>query len=497
MSNRLHRRLWHNAVQATAIRPVSDVRVLEGVRECPGCGLFQRVPRLAPGRVAYCGRCGGQLARRRRTPPLATPTAFCVASIALYLAMLVTTLLTINVYGRIQTITLFTGPIELLHQGYGEAGILVGLVTIVTPGIVLALMSAILWGASRPHMPDWAPRLMTWYERLRGWSMIEVYILGVFVAYSKLIDLALVDLQAGVYLIAGLMFTMAAIDSTLDPERIWQNRDVDETINLRGHQLSVERVNVLTCDMPPMQNMVSCSSCHLVMALPRVVPREADLGDCPRCGQHVRRRRPQSLSSTTAFLLAGLICYLPANLLPVMTYTRVGRGDPSTIINGVIELWQAGLVPLALLVLFASITVPVLKIVSLSVMIVSTYFGSRRRLPLLTKLYRVVDLIGRWSMIDVFMISILVAVVRFGFLANVTADFGMVCFAAVVILTIFAAECFDPRGMWDAAGLNGPVEGPLEGKIRPYRPDERRSDQSSDGGRPQDPNSGNMEPARA
>jgi paraquat-inducible protein A len=268
----------------------------------------------------------------------------------------------------------------------------------------------------------------------------------------------LVKLQPGVYLLGALMLTMAATDSTFDDDLIWNNRDLRAHIEgQRGRVLDVAHLNAHEDVLPPVSHMLCCDACNLVLAFDHPVPPEADMGDCPRCDQILRRRKPQSLASATAMLIAGVIFYIPANLLPVMTYTKVGHGAPSTIVHGVIELWQAGMIPLSLLVLFASITVPVLKIVALTAMIVSTKLRSRWRLPLLGKLYRLVDIIGRWSMIDVFMISILCAVVRFGFLASVTADPGIVCFALVVILTIFAVEFFDPRGMWDAAGLNTPV----------------------------------------
>ena len=370
--------------------------------------------------------------------------------------------MTLNVYGRENTVSLMSGPIELGHQGYGAVGVLVALVTVLMPGVIIALMAAILYGASRPQMPDWTPRLLTWYDRLRGWSMVEVYVLGVLVAYTKLVDLALVILQPGVYLLGGLMLSMAAVDSTFDAERIWRSRDISPTLDdHQGNLLSVAHLDARNGVIPPVKNMLSCHACDLVLAFDHAVPQEQDMGDCPRCGQILRRRKPQSLISATCLLVAGIVFYLPANLLPVMTYTKVGQGAPSTIISGVIELWQAGMIPLSLLVLFASITVPVLKIVALTIMIIGTRFRSRWHLRNLSKLYRLVVIIGRWSMIDVFMISILVAVVHFGFLANVTADPGMVCFALVVILTIFAAELFDPRGMWDAAGLNDAVADPV------------------------------------
>lgn len=464
MSDRFHKRLWRNAVTMASPAPSTPtLKIVEGLRECPCCGLFQTVPRLKPGHVAYCTRCDAQLARRRRTAPIAAPAAFCIASAALYLALLLTQLLTINVHGRVNTVTILTGPIELAREGFGEIGLIVGLTTLVMPGVVIALMGAILFGASKRHMPDWTPRLMSWYERLREWSMIEVYILGVFVAYTKLIDLAIVDLQAGVFLIAALMITMAATDSTLDVERVWHNRDIREEMeDGQGRKLPVEHVTATDETMPSVTHMLSCHACGLVMAFDHVVRREADMGDCPRCHQILRRRKTKSLTNAAALLVAGIICYIPANLLPVMTYTKMGQPDTSTIIHGVIELWQSGLVPLALLVLFASITVPVLKIISLAVMVLGTWFGQKRGLRPLTKLYRIIDIIGRWSMIDVFMISILVAIVHFNFLANVLADPGVVFFTIVVIVTIFAVHCFDPRSMWDAAGQNGPVDAPLE-----------------------------------
>lgn len=468
MKDRFHTRLWRHAVNMTlAADSTHELIVVEGVRECPGCGLFQRLPRLAPGRVAACERCGRVLARRRRTSPIAAPAAFCIASAALYISLLVSTLMMLDVQGRENTVSLFSGPIELMRQGYGEVGLLVGWVTVVTPGLIIAMMSAILFGASRKHMPDWTPRLLRWYEMTREWSMIEVYILGVFVAYSKLVDLAHVDLLSGVYLVTALMFTMAATDSTLDEHRIWRTRDIrEEVADEGGHSYSVTTINIARDPMPPVGHMLSCSACHLVMAFDHELPRETSNGHCPRCGHTLRCRKPFSQSNTLSFLIAALVFYVPANMFPVMTYSKVGQGEPSTIVHGAIELWQAGLIPLSLLVIFASIIVPVAKIFSLSLMIETTWFRSTRWLVPLTRIYRVVDIVGRWSMIDVFMISILVAVVRFGFMANVRADFGCVCFAAVVILTIFAAHTFDPRTMWDAAGLNGPVRGRQFNKTR-------------------------------
>lgn len=423
------------------------LQVIEGVHECTTCGLFQRVPLLAPGSTAVCSRCGGKLERRRRTSAIMAPLGYCIASLALYSALLFIPLLTIDVYGRRNTVTLFSGTAEMIHQGFGEVGMVVGLTTLLMPGLVLMLMGIILCGSLHRHVPVWGRLCMAWYECLRPWSMVEVYVIGFIVAYTKLIDLAVVTLQPGVFVLGGLMMMMAAMDSTFDMTIIWQHH-------------SIHKRHGLGCygdedgPLPPSHHMLSCHSCHMVFVAEQPVEKEQDMGDCPRCGQILRRRKRNSARATLAFLIASLSFYIPANLFPVMSLTKLGSGSPHTILGGVIELWESKLYFLALLVLFASITVPVLKIVSLALMLYCQRHPQKWALPWLAKLYRVVVFIGRWSMIDVFMISILVAVVRFTFLARVMAEPGVIFFTLVVILTIFAADLYDPRQLWDAAGLN-------------------------------------------
>ena len=150
-------------------------------------------------------------------------------------------------------------------------------------------------------------------------------------------------------------------------------------------------------------------------------------------------------------MAASLVLYAPANVYPVLTVVQLGAGAPSTIIGGVEELLSSGMYPLAALVFFASIVVPMLKLIGLVAMLLAIRAGWAGRLRDRTSLYRVVRAVGRWSMIDVFMESILVALVQFGAVVTIDPGFGAVAFAAVVILTMFAAEAFDPRLMWDAA----------------------------------------------
>lgn len=172
---------------------------------------------------------------------------------------------------------------------------------------------------------------------------------------------------------------------------------------------------------------------------------------CPRCQARLHMRIPNSLSKTTAYLLAAAFMYVPANLLPIMNITYLGSGQTDTIIGGVLHLLESGLWPLALIVFIASIMVPVLKLIVMSVLIISIHMKAKWNPAGRTHLFQITEFIGRWSMVDIFVLAILVALVQFGNLASVDAGLGAFSFAAVVVLTMLAANSFDPRLIWDAA----------------------------------------------
>jgi paraquat-inducible protein A len=173
----------------------------------------------------------------------------------------------------------------------------------------------------------------------------------------------------------------------------------------------------------------------------------------------VHERKPDSLNRTLALVIAGVILYIPANVYPVLTVIQLGSGEPSTIMGGVEELVASKMYPLALLVFFASVLVPLFKLIGLVSMIGATSLtGTAEQAGVLlrqrTRLYFIVAWIGRWSMVDIFMESLLGALVQFGRAVTIEPGMGALAFCAVVIVTIFAAEAFDPRLMWDAAARN-------------------------------------------
>jgi paraquat-inducible protein A len=200
---------------------------------------------------------------------------------------------------------------------------------------------------------------------------------------------------------------------------------------------------ILPLDSPHAQ----CHACQLVV---QISPAHSDLAlGCPRCGATIHRRKPDSLVRTRAYLIAAAICYIPANLYPIMTATSLGQEQSDTILSGVSYLLFHGMWPLAIVVFVASVVVPLMKLFALSGLLISVERGSRWRPRERARIYRIVETVGRWSMVDVYVVTILVALVHLGALASVEAELGAFFFGAVVVLTILAAESFDPRLIWD------------------------------------------------
>jgi paraquat-inducible protein A len=194
--------------------------------------------------------------------------------------------------------------------------------------------------------------------------------------------------------------------------------------------------------------MVLCPDCHKLLRYPETQTQE-DL-ECPRCGGAVHQREPNSLARTWALVITAFILLIPANLFPIMTFTIKGSGEPSTIIDGVLMMVHHGMIPIALIVFIASICVPFLKLAGLSVLLLSVQFKWKTSQRQRTTMYTLIETIGRWSMLDVFSIAVLGALVELGMLANVKAGPAGTFFCAAVVITIFAAESFDTRLIWDA-----------------------------------------------
>jgi paraquat-inducible protein A len=413
------------------------------LRECPGCGLFQIVPAMAPGLRSNCTRCGTVL-RITRVDPLNRHLALTFAAMVLFTVVWMAMLMKVSTAGIVRETVLESGPRELVARGLWPLAIAVAFTTAWAPlGKFLATLYVLI-GLKMRRPPPRMRDIFLLSRRLNAWCMLEVLLLGVFVAYTKLGDLVTIELGPAVYALGLLTVVWVWAEVAFDPQAVW------EEIERRGQTHEPMPVD------PPLAwrpGAMGCEGCGLVC-----VPAETD-GHCPRCGSMVHERKPNSVSRTWALVIAAIVLYIPANVYPVLTVMQLGAGMPSTILGGVEELLDSGMYPLAALVFFASIMVPLFKLLGLGTMLTATQLGRpgagasmliRER----TVLYHIVAWIGRWSMVDIFMESLLGALVQFGRAVTIEPGVGALAFCAVVFTTIFAAETFDPRLMWDAAGRN-------------------------------------------
>lgn len=421
------------------------------LRECPGCGLFQIVPALGPDLRSNCGRCG-TLLRATRAEPMDHCLALTAAALVLLGVLWLAMLMKVSTAGIVHETTLNSGPLELINRGLWPLALAVAFTTAFAPLVRLTGMLYVLVGLKLPTMPPNLRGVFRLALRLKTWAMLEVLLLGVFVAYTKLGDLVQIEIGPAVYALGLYSIVIVWAETSLDPHAVW------EAIERRGqtHAPMPAPVSGPVADAPLLDfrpGAVGCESCGLVS-----VPSDGDRR-CPRCGAALHERKPNSLSRTWALVIAGAVLYIPANVYPVLTVMQGGAGQPSTILGGVEELLDSKMYPLALLVFFASIMVPMFKLIGLAVMLgatmgVTTQAGAAVLLRQRTTLYYIVAWVGRWSMVDIFMESLLGALVQFGRVVTIEPGMGALAFCAVVFITIFAAEAFDPRLMWDAAARN-------------------------------------------
>jgi paraquat-inducible protein A len=399
---------------------------------CPDCGLIQSLPAVAHGCVAECVRCAHALGHPLRpgseesSVDFETPLAFAITGLLLLVPAILFPLLGLSAFGILRRAWLPSGADALWHAGFGLLATAVMLFSIAIPALYLLLMIRVLLPLRSSSATAGLGRVFRWALQLRPWAMLEVYLVGCCVGYSRLQSIGPLDIGVGGWCLLGATVAMFLLKVLLDEHSVWDA--------------------LLRADAPVVPaRPVSCHVCAMVLEAP------AEPAACPRCAATLRPREADSMGRTLVLVFTGALLYLPANLLPVIRIERFGREQPSTILGGVRELIISGLWPLAVLVFTASILVPMLKLIGLGVMMLATRLRSRRWLLGRTRLYRLIEFVGRWSSIDLFMISILVALVQFGTLTSVRPDTGAMAFAAVVILTMLASRCFDPRVMWEAA----------------------------------------------
>ena len=395
--------------------------------ECRNCGLLQIQPAVERHDIVFCSRCRTQL--EHSAGKSLDATLACSAAILLLLIPAWTApFLTASALGTTRTSFLPMSVSVVWRDGSPLLALCVLLFVLAFPLIRFGALTAVLLTLRLGRKPPWQTPAFKVSNALQVWAMLDVFLLGLMVAYFRLRSSLEVSLGVGAlcFIIAGLLSLVAR--ATLDKAQIWRMISPDRR-SLGG------------------PSMV-CLSCELVM------PRADGAVMCPRCHAIVTARKKNPYSRSMALLLAAGLMYLPANIYPIATIPIDLTPTSYTVLGGVIDLVRSHLLGLAALVFTASFTIPLLKMLGLAWCASSAMCGSRIFLVGKTRVFRVVEEIGRWSMVDPLTIACFVPVLQFNALIDGHAEPAVVPFSAVVILTTIAVQLFDPRRMWDAAEKN-------------------------------------------
>jgi paraquat-inducible protein A len=399
---------------------------------CATCGVVSLAPRGAGaprsafgGVTLACARCGSSL---ERTAGKSLDAALACAAAAFILLIPANLLPLITTYaaGSSRTSHLISTATAMWKDQKPWVGLLVTLFLVVFPLARFGLLTVVLGRLRLSRPAPWLGRAFRWANELQPWAMADVFLLAMLITYARLAVTIPVVLGLGAYCFIGAGVLTLFTRATLDKAAIWEG--------------------IAPAGAVPSGQTVACAHCGLVL------PLATDGQDCPRCQAKVHVRKPGSLRRAAALTLAGLLLYLPANIYPIATLPIGLTPTHYTVLEGVIDLVQAHLLGLGLVVLMASFVIPTVKLVGLGWCVISVLRRSSRALPAKSRMYHFVDEIGRWSMIDPFVIGAFVPVMQYNDVITGRAEPAAVAFSAVVVATMIAARAFDPRLMWDVAG---------------------------------------------
>jgi paraquat-inducible protein A len=393
---------------------------------CRDCDAAQVVPFVRSGRL-QCWRCQGIL-EQATGRSVDAALACAVATFILLIPANLFPLLQVNYAGFTGETRPISGVELLWQEGWVLVMMVVALQVIILPFLRFGLLAASLTALHLGFRDGWIGPCFRWAERIDLWAMPDVFLIGCAIGYSRIDAYAPVTIAAGGWCIIGCAFMAMITRASLDRRRIWRQIAAPET-----PWFSEPHIVCPVCDLT-------------ISAL-------AEGERCPRCGERVWKRKPNAITYAAALTLAGFVLYPVANVFPMSEFSSRLVHTTHTIFTGVMDLVNAGLWPLAALVFTASIAIPFLKLAGMTWFMVSIKRRSNKRLVFKTKLYRIIDEVGRWSNMDVYTIAVFAPMVQLGQLAAFKAGPGIPAFLAVIVFTMFASEAFDPRLMWDAAGV--------------------------------------------
>ncbi len=396
---------------------------------CTHCDtVHERVPVQGAG-LARCVRCDTELYRHSRFSPREWQ-ALVLAVFILFLIANLFPVVHLSMAGKTVAPTFPKALLLIWQQGYWGLSVMAGLVGFWLPlfQLIFQFWALGLIAREKPLPADFGVGLRA-LSHLEHWSMTAVLFLGLIVAIVKFAGIGHLTVAPGLYAFFALTFLLTGL-SRITAGRLWRWAEDRDLVPIATRQ-----------DLKAYPAWSACTHCGFVQS--------SQNSRCGRCAAPVHKRKPNSRARVAALVLTACVFYIPANVLPVMELRSIMGTSAHTILGGVIQLWQLGSWDLALIVFIASIVVPITKLLALVILLIGRRWRGNEVQRQRNRIYDMVELIGQWSMLDVFVVVLMAALANFPGLSQIIPGAGALSFGIVVVLTMLAALSYDPRQGWD------------------------------------------------
>lgn len=421
---------------------------LSGLTGCPHCDLLLPLVDAPANHIVSCPRCGYTI-DRYHPGSLDKTLALSITGLLLYFPAILLPLITLEKLGMSEKGNVIDTITNFYSSGYFFVSAMVLLAAVILPAFLLGLIFFVTLQLKTNSASARTARLFRYYVHLEEWAMVEVYLLGILVTIFKMSDTAEVSYNVGFFSFIALVFITLGITAVMDRNRFWKMLDFHSVPFSKATNKPLLNTDCLDTLTAARAGLAVCLTCNKLQLPEHSNSRSKPQPSCIRCGDRLHMRKPQSFSRTLALVVTASLLLLPANLLPIMRVDFLGTSESSTILDGILHFFENGSYLIGLIILVASVLVPLFKVVGLSILLDSTVFKRAHFLRQKAKLFRFITFIGRWSMLDIFVIALLIALVDFGILTSVHAAPAATFFCLVVAATMLAAITFDPRIMWD------------------------------------------------
>lgn len=406
---------------------------------CPDCDLLLFQKMTGHGYNTRCSRCGKKI-NKHISNSIEKALILSTIGLLLYPPAVFLPLLTFKAFIFSESANIIETILNLYTSDYIFISVMVAISALIFPLVLLLTVFLVSLQLKFNRTTPFLKRLLRTYFYLGEWAMIEVYLLGVLITVVKMYDSSQIVFHLGFFCFSALVILNLSLSSVIDRNLFWQRISGK---NNSGKAATESKNSFPENTTGAQQGLLSCPSCF------KLSPKAQESRACPRCGEKLHLRKISSIPRTWILVIIAAIFLLPANLLPIMRVDFFGIPEKSTIIDGILFFFEEGDFIIGLLLLTASVLVPIFKITGLLILLLSNRFCSAKQLRKKIKLYRTIALIGRWSMLDIFVIALLTALVDFGFFTSVHTAPAATYFCIVVTATMLAAITFDPRIMWD------------------------------------------------